>query len=90
MTLPHPEVRLLYSLHYAQQGRMKKQEKGKSNIHAEEDFVEKLEVMNLDPRLGKLIRKYQEVFVRRCPHPCLAKNWTRWTSNSNLSLKGLW
>ena len=43
-------------------GRMKKQEKGKSNLHAEEDFVEKLESMNLDPRLSKLIGKYQEVF----------------------------
>ena len=40
-------------------GRMKK---GKSNLHAEEDFVEKLESMNLNPRLSKLIRKYQEVF----------------------------
>ena len=76
MTLPDPEVPLVYSLHYAQQGRqdwddelppetigrMKKQEKGKSNLHAEEDFVEKLESMNLDPRLSNLIQKYQEVF----------------------------
>ena len=76
MTLPDLEVPLVYSLHYAQQGRhdwedelppetmrrMKKQEKGKSNLHAEEDFVEKLERMNLDPRLSKLIQKYQEVF----------------------------
>ena len=37
---------------------MKKQEKGKSNLHAEEDFVAKLESMNLDPRLSKLIQKY--------------------------------
>ena len=43
-------------------GRIKKQEKGKSNVHAEEDFFEKLESMNLDPRLSKLIQKYQEVF----------------------------
>ena len=76
MTLPDPEVPLVYSLHYAQQGRqdwedelppetmgrMKKQEKGKSTLHAEEDFVEKLESMNLDPRLSKLMQKYQEVF----------------------------
>ena len=76
MTLPDPEVPLVYSLHYAQQGRqdwedelppetlghVKKQEKGKSNLHAEEDFVEKLESMNLDLRLSKLIQKYQEVF----------------------------
>ena len=76
MTLPDPEVPLVYSLHYAQQsrqdwedelppeimGRMKKQEKGKSNLHAEEDFVEKLESMNLDPPLSMPIQKYQEVF----------------------------
>ena len=57
MTLPDPEVPLVYSLHYAQQGRqdelppetmgrMKKREKGRSNLHAEEDFVERLESMN--------------------------------------------
>ena len=54
MTLPDPEIPLVYSLHYVQQGgqdwedelppetmgRMKKQEQGKSNLHAEEDFVE--------------------------------------------------
>ena len=76
MTPPDPEVPLVYSLHSAQQGRqdledelppetmgrMKKQEKGKSNLHAEEDFVENLENMNLDPHLSKLIQKYQEVF----------------------------
>ena len=75
MTLPDPEVPLVYSLHYAQQGcqdwedelppktmgRMKKQEKGKSNLHAEEDYVEKLGSMNLDPCLSKLIQKHQEV-----------------------------
>ena len=37
---------------------MKKQETGKSNLHAEEHFVEKVESMNLDPRLSKLIQKY--------------------------------
>ena len=76
MTLPDSEVPLVYSLHYAKQGRqhwedelppetmgrMKKQEKGKSNLHAEKDFSEKLGSMNLDPRLCKLIRKYQEIF----------------------------
>ena len=75
MTLPNPELALVYSLHYAQQGRqdwedelppesmgrMKKQEKGKSNLHAEEDFAETLESMNLDPRCSKLIQKYHEV-----------------------------
>ena len=62
MTLPDPEVPLVYSLHYTQQGRqdledelppetmgrMKKQEKGKSNIHAEEDFV--IETGEHEPR----------------------------------------
>ena len=76
MSLPDSQVPLVYSLHYAQQGRqewkdelspeatgrMKKQERGKSSLHAEEDFVEKLESMNLDPRLSKLIQKYQEGF----------------------------
>ena len=87
MTLPNPEVPLVYSLHYSQQGRqdwedelppetmgrMKKQEKGKSNLHAEEDFVAKLESMNLDPRLSKLIQKYQEVFGA-LPPPLSCKN----------------
>ena len=49
MTLPDPVVPLVYSLHYVQQGRqawedeltpetmgrMKRQEKGKSNLHAD-------------------------------------------------------
>ena len=43
-------------------GRIKKQDKGKSNLRAEEDFSEKVESMNLDPCLTKLIHKYQEVF----------------------------
>ena len=81
MTLHDPEVPVVYSLHYAQQGRqdwedelppetmgrMKEQEEGKSNLHAEEDFVEKLESRNLDPRLSKLIQKYQEVFWSVAP-----------------------
>ena len=76
MNLPDAEVPLVYSLHHAQQGRqdwedqlpsetmgrMKKQEKGKSNLHAQEDFVEKLESMNLDPHLSKAFENYQEVF----------------------------
>ena len=68
-------------------GRIKKQDKEKSNLLAEEDFSEKVESMNLDPRLTKLIHKYQEI-LERCPHPCLVRNWSRWTSNSNQSLKG--
>ena len=49
-------------------GGMKKKEKGMSNLHAEEDFFEKLESMNLDPRVTKLIQKYHEV-----PTPVLQK-----------------
>ena len=86
MTLPDPEVPLVYSRPYAQQGRqdwedelppetmwrVKKQEKGKSNLHAEEDFVEILESMNLDPRLSKVIEKYQEV-IGALPPPLSCK-----------------
>ena len=43
-------------------GRMRKQHKERSNLHAEENISEKLESMNLDPRLSKLIHKYREVF----------------------------
>ena len=77
MTLPDHEVPLMYSRQYAQQGRqdwedelppetmgrIKKQEKGNSNVHAAEDFNENLESMNLDPCLGKLIQNYQKDFV---------------------------
>ena len=64
-TLPDPEIPLVYSLHYGQQcspewddgsvraetaDQQKKKEQGKSNIHAEEDFLQKLESLNLDPR----------------------------------------
>ena len=67
----------MYSLHYGQQcspewddgsvpaetaDRQKKKEHGKSNIHAEEDFLRKLESLNLDPRLKKLLLTYEEVF----------------------------
>ena len=75
ITLPDPETRLVYSLHYAQEhqdwedelppetvGRIKKQDKGKSNLRAEEERSEKVRRMNLDTRLTKLIHKYQEVF----------------------------
>ena len=63
-TLPEPEIPLAYSLHYGQQcppewddgsvpaetaDRQKKEEHGKSNLHAEEDFLQKLESLNLDP-----------------------------------------
>ena len=76
MTLPDPEVPLVYSLQYAQHGRqdledevppetmgrIKKQEKEKRNLHGEEDVSEKPESMNFAPRLSKLIQKYREVF----------------------------
>ena len=63
-TLPDPEIPLVYSLHNGQQcpperddgsvpaetaDRQKKKEHGKSNLHAEEDFLQKLESLNLDP-----------------------------------------
>ena len=85
MTLPDPDIPLVYSLRYFQQGcqywkdellaetvgLMKQQDEGKSNLHAEEDFSEKLESMNLDPRLSKLIQEYQECFGALLP-PLLA------------------
>ena len=67
----------MYSLHYGQQrppesddgsvpaetaDRQKKKEHGESNLHAEEDFVQRLESLNLDPRLKKLLITYEEVF----------------------------
>ena len=76
-TLPDPEIPLVYSLHYGQQcppewddgtvpaetaDRHKKKEHGKSNLHAEEDFLQKVESLNLDPRLKKLLITYEEVF----------------------------
>ena len=76
-TLPDPGISLVYSLHYGQQcpsvwddgsepaetaDQQKKDEHGKSNLHAEEDFLQKVESLNLDPRLKKLPLTYQEVF----------------------------
>ena len=76
-TLPDPEIPLVYSLHYGQQcppewddgsvpaetaHRQKKKEHGKSNLHAEEEFLQKIESLNLDPRLKKLLLTYEEVF----------------------------
>ena len=63
-TLLDPEIPLVYSLHYRQQcpsewddgsvpaetaDRQKKKEHGKSNLHAEEDFLQIIESLNLDP-----------------------------------------
>ena len=39
---------------------MKNHKRGKRNLHAEKGFYERLEGMNLDPRLRKLIHKYLE------------------------------
>ena len=76
-TLPDPEILLVYSLHSGQQcppewddgsvpaetaDRQKRKDHGKSNLHAEEDFLQKLESLNLDPRLKKLLLTYEEVF----------------------------
>ena len=63
-TLPDREITLVYSLHYGQQCppewddgsvpaetavQQKKKDHGKSNLHAEEDFLQKIESLNLDP-----------------------------------------
>ena len=76
-TLPDPEIPLVYSLPYGQQCppewddgskpaetavRQKKKEHGKSSLHVEEDFLQEIESLNLDPRLNKLLLTYEEVF----------------------------
>ena len=81
-TLPDPEIPLVYSLHYGQQctpesddgsvpaetaDRQKKKEHGKSYLHAEEDFLQKIESLNLDPRLKKLLLTCEEVFSALSP-----------------------
>ena len=85
--LPDPEIPLVYSLHYEQHcppelddgsvpaetaDRQKKKEHRKSNLHAEEDFLQKIESLNLDPRLKKLLPTYEEVF-RALPPPLSCK-----------------
>ena len=67
----------MYSLHYGQQclpewddgsvpaetaDGQKKKEQGKSKLHAEEDFLQKIESLNLDPRLKKLLLTDEDVF----------------------------
>ena len=67
----------MYSLHYGQQcppewddgsvpaetaDQHKKKEHGKSNPQSEEDFLQQIESLNLDPRLKKLLLTYEEVF----------------------------
>ena len=83
----------MYSLHYGQQfsskwdetslpaktaDQQRKDERGKSNIHAEEDFQQKIVTLNLDPRLKGLQLTYDEVFGA-LPLAYPAKNWSRWT-----------
>ena len=85
--LPDPEVPLVYSLHYGQQcspkwedtlllleigDRQKKDELGKSDLHAEEDLQQKIESLNLDPRLKELLLTYEEAF-RALPPPLSCK-----------------
>ena len=72
-TLPYPEIPLVYSLHHGQQcpsewddgsvsaetaDQQKKKEHGKSNFHAEEDFLQKIESLNHDTQLRKLPLTY--------------------------------
>ena len=41
--------------------QQRKDERGKSNLHAEEEFQHKIESMNLERRLKKLLLTYEEV-----------------------------
>ena len=90
-TLPDPEIPLVCSLHYGQQclpewdngsvpaetaDQQKKKGNGKSNLPAEEDVVQKIESLNLDPRLKKLLLTYEEVFGA-LPPPLSCNNWSR-------------
>ena len=67
----------MYSLHCGQQcppewddgsvpaetaDRQKREGHGKSTLHGQEDFLQKIESLNLDPRLRKLLLTYEEVF----------------------------
>ena len=87
-TRPDPEIPLVYSLHYGQQcppewddgsvpaktaDRQKEKEHGKSNPHAEGDFLQKMESLNLDPRLKKLLLTYEEIFGALPPPLCCKK-----------------
>ena len=73
-TLPDPEVPLLYSLHYGQQcspewddssvpaetsDRQKKNDRGNSNLLAQEAFRQQIKTLNLDHRLKKLLLTYE-------------------------------
>ena len=67
-TLPDPEIPPVYSLHYGQQcpsgwddGSVPA-ETAVQQKNAGEDFLQKIESLNLDPRLKKLHLTYEEVF----------------------------
>ena len=92
-TLPDPEIPLVYSLHYGQpcspewdDGSVPaktadwqiQKEHGKSNLHAKENFLQKIESLNLGARLKKLLLTYEEVFGA-LPPPLACKNLSRWT-----------
>ena len=49
-----------------------------SNLHAEEDFKQKIESMNLDPPVKILLLTYEEVFGD-LPPPLPAENGSGWT-----------
>ena len=81
-TLSDHEIPLVYSLHYGHQRPaewddgsvpaktadwQKKKEHGKSILHAEEDFLQEVDILNLDPRLKKLLLTYEEVFGALLP-----------------------
>ena len=82
-TLLDRELSLVYYLNYTQQcpsecddstlpaetvDRQKKDEYGKSNLHAGKDFKQKIESMNLDPGLKGLLLAYEGVFGALPPH----------------------
>ena len=87
-TLPDPEIPLVYSLHYGQQcppeweygsvpaetaDLQKEKQHAKSNLLAEEDFLQKIESLNLDTRPNKLLLTYEEVFGALPPPPSCRK-----------------
>ena len=87
-TLPDPEIPLVYSLHCGQQcppewddgsvpaetaDQQKEKDHGKSNLHAKKDFLQKIESLNLDPRLKKLLLTYEELFGALPPPPSCTK-----------------
>ena len=68
-------------------GRMKKKGKGKSNLNAQEDFSQKPDSMNLDPRLSKLIQKYHKVFGA-LPPPLSCKKLVQMNLKSKPEFEG--